>query len=1068
MKYFPPRFLTKPKTSVTFRALAGIFLIFTPAQLEAQGTPIISEFLASNDESLTVENGESPDWIEIHNPGPASVDLAGWHLTDDELTPDRWTFPAGTIIAPDAYLLVFATGADLHDPSADLHTNFKLTQNGEYLALLNPAGETQQEFAPTYPEQFTNVSYGFPQGQNEPAYFTVPTPGEANNQSVQGFAKDTKFSVKRGFFEAVFQVAVTSSTPGSSIYYTTDGSDPDLSSTRADAADDLTPPTLTLDITTTTVLRAYAAKPGFVPSNIDTQSYLFTAQVISHPEMATRITEDSVWGPMLKDALLEIPSISLITQEAIPDNEPSIANPREIPVSIEMIFPDGREGFQLNAGVERFGGQYSIFDKQALRVSFKEIYGPKRLKFDLFSDTPYGGDSAVDSFDQIVLRNGSHDALFFEGYPRPRNGALVRNRYYFDRQLEMGHPSLRGKFVHVYLNGVYNGQYHLMERPNADHMATHYGGEEEDYDVMKGRSGISAAQGYQTTWNTMVASSGNFDAIGEYLDFDNYIDYMLLNFYGGNDHDWYPQHNWVAARKREDGSKFQFFMWDNDFLNRRLPSANTIDNGGPGNIFGTLKNNAEFKMRMADRAQLHFFNGGMLTKERVEADFNELGARLARTVIPETARWGSSNSTFYTPTTFENAIAWLATGFSATRSETVIQQMRNANVFPDINAPSFSQNGGEVPAGYSLKILHQDGDLYYTTDGSDPRLRGEAINPSATIVNAFTSAIEAGSDWKFDDSGRDYGSSWYGTGFEDGSWTAAPAPLGFGGINNTTVATTVNQARPRKVTVYFRKSFQISEAASISEGLVGIHADDGAIIYLNGTEIIRENMPEGIITPDTLATASGNEGVFDPFTVDGSLFVEGENVICVEIHNKTAGSSDMVFDLELGYQSFATISVEATSQIRARIYDGTEWSALNEAIFITDQPASAANLVISEIHYNPSAEQDGDSEFIEIMNISAQSINLAGVSFTEGIAFSFDDQASLAPGERLVLISDQIAFEAAFGNTLAVGGSYTSRLANNGERVTLSAADGSIIQTSAIMTGSHGLRLPMELATVSS
>ncbi len=127
-------------------------------------------------------------------------------------------------------------------------------------------------------------------------------------------------------------------------------------------------------------------------------------------------------------------------------------------------------------------------------MSFKAAYGPKRLKFDLFGDTPYGGDTAVDSFDQILLRNGSHDSLFDYHYSHSR-GTYIRNRYFFDRQLEVGHLSMRGKFVHVYLNGDYYGHYHLMERPNADFMATHLGGEEEDYDIMKGRSGIFVSQG---------------------------------------------------------------------------------------------------------------------------------------------------------------------------------------------------------------------------------------------------------------------------------------------------------------------------------------------------------------------------------------------------------------------------------------------------------------------------------------------------------------------------------------------------------------------------------------------
>ena len=114
----------------------------------------------------------------------------------------------------------------------------------------------------------------------------------------------------------------------------------------------------------------------------------------------------------------------------------------------------------------------------------------------------------------------------------------------------MGHLSMRGKFVHVYLNGFYFGHYHLMERPNADFMATHLGGEEEDYDIMKGRSGIFVSQGTRTAWDYLVANTNNYGLVQRYMDVDSYIDYMLLNFYGGNDHDWYPSHNWIAGRKR--------------------------------------------------------------------------------------------------------------------------------------------------------------------------------------------------------------------------------------------------------------------------------------------------------------------------------------------------------------------------------------------------------------------------------------------------------------------------------------------------------------------------------------
>lgn len=1036
------------------RNLATLVCLVGGALAHGQEAPIISEFMAGNDETLVLDNGESPDWIELYNPGTASVDLDGWSLSDNAGSLDKWSFPSGVSIPAGGYLLIYASGQDLRNPAEELHTNFSLSQDGEFLALVNPQGEmAQQAFTPAYPEQFTDVSFGIATGQSEPAYFTTPTPGEANNDSILGFVKDTSFSHKRGFFDEPFQLEVTSATPGASIYYTTDGSDPGPTSPSVDAPDPNSPPVLSLEVGTTTIVRAYAAKPGFQKTNTDTQSYFFLDEVISNPAMATSVTEHPVWGPQMRDALLEIPTISLVTQEAIPTQP--IMSPPEIPVSIEMIFPDGRDGFQLEAGAERFGGQYTVYDKHALRISFKEIYGKKKLKFDLFSDTPYGGDTAVESFDQILLRNGSHDSLFATNYSHSR-GVYFRNRYFFDRQLEAGHLSMRGKFVHVYLNGTYYGQHHLMERPNADFMATHLGGEEEEYDIMKGRSGIFVSQGEGTAWNFLNANRNNYEVVKDYMNIDSYIDYMLLNFYGGNDHDWYPQHNWVAGRRRVDGGKFNFFMWDNDFLIRRggnstTPSpANTTDNGGPGNMWSTLIRLPEFKTRVADRVQKHFYNGGMLTQERVQSDITELAERVSRTIIPESARWGTKAQQLYTPALFQTYVDWIVDVNAVSRTDIVLGQMRSAGFLPDTAAPEFNQNGGEIPSDFPLLITHTDGDLYYTTDGTDPRLEGGGINPTAQLVEANTLVFPAGSSWKYDDSGSDNGSDWQNSQFDDTTWGEGPAPLGFGNITNTTVATPVNSSIPRKVTVYFRKTFEISNPDSISTGFIDLHADGGAVVYVNGNEVLRDNMPDGVITPETLSTSDGNEGVFDTFSFDGALLSEGENLITVELHNRSAGSSDMVFDLKLSYESnnrTATIPINGTQQIKARVLNEDEWSALNEAVFIGDQPASSSNLVISEIHYNPSDEQGGDSEFIELMNISDQTISLAGVSFTEGITFTFDDSATLPASQQIVLVSDPAAFEAVYGNDFPIGGVYTSRLANNGERITLAGADGIVIQS---------------------
>jgi len=162
-------------------SLAAIIALSLP--LSAQG-PVISEFLADNDNVILDVDGDSSDWIEIHNPGGLMIDMGGWHLTDDASAPLKWTFPASTWIAPGGFMLVFASSKDRTDPLDELHTNFKLSAAGEYLALNAPSGiSTTTEFTPSYPPQYEDISYGFefaPTMTGNEYYFHTPSPGATN------------------------------------------------------------------------------------------------------------------------------------------------------------------------------------------------------------------------------------------------------------------------------------------------------------------------------------------------------------------------------------------------------------------------------------------------------------------------------------------------------------------------------------------------------------------------------------------------------------------------------------------------------------------------------------------------------------------------------------------------------------------------------------------------------------------------------------------------------------------------------------------------------------------------
>ena len=139
----------------------------------------INEIVASNQMGLADEDGDASDWIELYNPSEVALDLTGWHLSDDQEDLTKWTFPPQSLAADD-YLVVFASDKDRATAGAELHTNFRLTANGEFLALSNPAATVVvDEFAPAFPPLMENEAYGV-RTDGTVGLLSVPTPGAAN------------------------------------------------------------------------------------------------------------------------------------------------------------------------------------------------------------------------------------------------------------------------------------------------------------------------------------------------------------------------------------------------------------------------------------------------------------------------------------------------------------------------------------------------------------------------------------------------------------------------------------------------------------------------------------------------------------------------------------------------------------------------------------------------------------------------------------------------------------------------------------------------------------------------
>ena len=548
---------------------------------------------------------------------------------------------------------------------------------------------------------------------NEDVYLSSPTPGEDNDSEwYLDRVEPIQFSMERGFYDDPFFVTLASPTPGVSIRYTTDGVAPTETSGTL-----YTEP---IEISATTVLRAIAFFDTYRSTDIGTHTYLFRDDVIASPVMRTSVTQDPIYGPQMREALTDLPTISLAFSGDIDRAEKAS--------SVELIgFSDG--DIQVDAGMARFGSYVTNFAKRNIRLSFRGIYGPKKLEYPLFEG--HGRDlRPVEVFNQLDLRTGSHDMA--------ARGFYMSNRFLDDTFLDMGCINPHGRFVHLYINGTYWGMYHLRERWNADMHANYLGGEKENYEAVasnRGGGAFSPATPYDgdgSAWANVKALGSNYAAIKDYLNMPQFIDFMLMLMSGNSE----AEHR--AVGPLGPGSGFTFYFNDGDGFTRNPP--NRTGHAGPDNLFSTLRaeNHPDFRVLMADRIQKHYFNDGLMTPGPAVERLLQRTTQIQRAFFAEAARWN-----YRTPSSWASARDNYIGNILSSLDQTMIAQFRGAGLLPATEAPQFSQHGGEVPANYQLGLnTATPGTIYYTTDGSDPRLPGGALSPDAVPYSGSLSLTD--------------------------------------------------------------------------------------------------------------------------------------------------------------------------------------------------------------------------------------------------------------------------------------------------------------------------------------
>jgi len=588
-------------------------------------------------------------------------------------------------------------------------------------------------------------------------YFQTPTPWEYNVSGDMGSVGEVWFSHERGFYTSGFYLTLSTESADAEIRYTIDGSTPTDSYGTVYVAGS------PIYIDETTPLRAMAWKPGYVASEVMTHTYFFVADVLTQSGwpgagwpsgsvngqvfdygMDPDILNDSRYSGLIDDALLAIPSISLVTDfENLFDPAIGIyVNPYgdgrdwERPSSVELINPDESDGFHINAGL-RIRGGYSRGawnPKHAFRLLFRSEYGEANLNFPLFED------EGVDEF-----------------------GAT-------------GQPYTRSRYYHLYINGVYSGLFQTQERSESVHAASYMGGDRDDYDVVKTR-GMYAVDGTRESLDRLYDETMlGLDSLERYyrvqgmnmdgtrnpayerlLDVDNVIDFMIIEYYTG-DRDGPASrytgtpNNTYGAYNRVNPDGWKWYHHDNEHtLGAGTAELNMVE---PFTTAGSARNafnphwlhqelaniNVDYRMRFADLVYKRFYNDGLLTAENARAAIQSRADQIDMAIIAESARWGdASHHPAYTKQDWANEIDRLLYDTTdkrhiTDRVPTVIDQFRAVGWYPIVEPPAFDPEGGEVAAGQSLTMVTRGGVIYYTTDGSDPRLSAAQSTSGSTVT----------------------------------------------------------------------------------------------------------------------------------------------------------------------------------------------------------------------------------------------------------------------------------------------------------------------------------------------
>ena len=517
---------------------------------------MINEYSAANCDNDGSDCGDYDDWIEILNNTSESIDLEGYYLTDRISNLIKWSFPSSVTINPGDHLIVYASGLDPDLETSSTNTSFKLTQTKEteYIVLSSPEGVII-DYKKLTPHQLNHSIGRSFDASSDWSIFTNSTPGSVNSWTgegeffgYQGYTSKPYFNYEAGFYTGVIGLTIDCDSPNADIYYTLDGSAPDVNSNYygyVDSEGEVFAENAEIFINSTTVVKAIAIgqDSDFLNSFIESNTYFIDEE---HTVFVISIAGQEV------DNLLN-------------------GNGWMRPIgSFEIFDPSGNLIDEAVGEFNEHGNDSWAYDQRGFDYITRDQYGYNyAIRDDLFTTKDR------DSFQRLILKAAANDNYT----DAPGSPAHIRDSYLHSlsqvgdlRMDERSHESCI-----VYVNGEYWGVYDVREKVDDLDFLDYYYDQPDGYvDFLKTWGGTWVEFGDNTTeneWYNLVDfitendmnDPDNYDYVKGVYNTGSLIDYFILNSYAVC-MDWLNWNTgwWRGKHPEGDKKKWRYILWDLD------------------------------------------------------------------------------------------------------------------------------------------------------------------------------------------------------------------------------------------------------------------------------------------------------------------------------------------------------------------------------------------------------------------------------------------------------------------------------------------------------------------------